>query len=432
MKFRIKYNPDAEIGVIGALVFQGNHASIHVQKAMLQIESSFFYKSIHQELFNVIKKCFDNKHPFDFVALAGMGFDGETTDLINRMAENFFTASRLFYEIDDLKRNHELRQQIHLLKKTYISCNKEPLASLSQDLLFDGLQEIGNIRVKKLEDGATYEEIKLAHEAGEFKNNEIVKTGIDGFEDCRNGSLITIAGASGAGKTFFGIYLMDCIARYQQSKQCLFFSLEMARNEIWERHLAILNGRQIPSNKFRVYDQPRIDIEYIETVCRLQSLQIPLSVIVVDYLTLVTSKSKYDRDDLKMSDISQRLAALSLELNCVVICLSQVNRDASKRDKSDRCPYPTDVADSVGSVRSSSWWIGIDRPETYSDALTDKNLFTAKCRKNRRGENFEAYFDFNNGCFKSRPKPFFNKTQDKTMKEKFSDTLALNKQLGKF
>jgi replicative DNA helicase len=428
--FRPKHNPEAELGIIGTLVFEGSHGSIHVQKAILQLEAAFFYKPTHQELFNLIKKCFDNKQPFDLVSLLGMKLADDVFDLMSLISDNFFSTSRLFDEIDELKRNYELRQQMELLKKTYVACENEPLSSLAQDLLFDGLQKIGNVRVKKLEDGATYDDIKRAYDAGEFKNNEIVETGLDEFADCRNGSLITIAGASGIGKTFFGIYLMDCIARYQPNKQCLFFSLEMARNEIWERHLAILDGRKVNGDKFRIYDQPRIDIEYIETVCRLQALQCPLSVIVIDYLALVTSKTKHDRHDLAMADISQRLAALSLELNCVVICLSQVNRDASKRDKSDRCPYPMDVADSIGSVRSSSWWLGIDRPETYSDDHLDKNLFVVKCRKNRRGENFDAYFDFNNGCFKPRKKPFWNVPDGKTTKQRFDERLALDRQIG--
>jgi replicative DNA helicase len=157
--------------------------------------------------------------------------------------------------------------------------------------------------------------------------------------------------------------------------------------------------------KMRVYDQPRIDIEYIETVCHLQAMKHPLSVVVIDYLGLVTSCKKYDREDIKISDITQRLTALSIKLNCIVICLTQVNRDPSKRNQNDRCPYPADVADSVGSVRSSSLWIGIDRPELYQDELVNKNLFVAKCRKNRRGDNFEAYFDFNKGRFVERMKP---------------------------
>ena len=121
----------------------------------------------------------------------------------------------------------------------------------------------------------------------------------------------------------------------------------------------------------------------------------------------VTSKQKYDREDLKISDITQRLTALAMKLKCIVIGLTQVNRDPAKRSKDDRCPYPSDVADSVGSVRSSSLWIGIDRPELYQDDFVSKNLFVAKCRKNRRGDNFEAYFDFNGGRFKERQKPFY-------------------------
>src|SRR5690606_33030387 len=95
-------------------------------------------------------------------------------------------------------------------------------------------------------------------------------------------------------------------------------------------------GYTLPDGK--VFDHARIDIDYIETIAHLQAMEKPLSVIVVDYLGLVTTRNKHEREDLKISDITQRLAALAMNLNCIVIGLSQVNRDSSKRQKDDRCP----------------------------------------------------------------------------------------------
>jgi replicative DNA helicase len=235
---------------------------------------------------------------------------------------------------------------------------------------------------------------------------------------------------------------MEMISRHQPTKQTLFFSLEMARNEIWERHLSILAGKDFSdmthheqlaaiasgmTKEHKVFDEPRIDIDYIETVCHIESMRKPISVIVVDYIGLVTSKQKHEREDLRIADITQRLTALAMKLKCIVIGLTQTNRDASKRPKEDRCPYPSDVADSVGSVRSSSLWIGIDRPELYDDDFTKKNIFVAKCRKNRRGDNFEAYFDFNGGKFVERDKPFWERQGDVTVKQKFKNRFVVDR-----
>lgn len=417
-----KHNPEAELGVIGTLITLGDHQSIVVQEAFLRLREDFFYRPAHKELFNIIKKCYENKHWFDISSM--MDSTRGSSSLQDYLAEsvmgNFFTHSRMSSEITQLEHLWELREQQQVLMNAIVSSYREPVTNIACDLLFTGLQKAGNIKVSKMEDGADYADIADSYLKGEFKNNAVVETGIAQFGDIFNSSLVVIAGDSGVGKTFFGIYLMHQIAIHQREKQSLFFSLEMTRNDIWERHIAIIANKSFDElskeelsaaiaasleRKTRVYDQPRIDIEYIETVCHLQAMKKPLSVVVVDYLGLITSCKKYDREDIKISDITQRLTALSIKLNCIVICLTQVNRDPSKRNQNDRCPYPTDVADSVGSVRSSSLWIGIDRPELYQDDLVNKNLFVAKCRKNRRGDNFEAYFDFNKGRFVERMKP---------------------------
>lgn len=440
-----KHNPESEVGVIGALIADGDYKSMLTQEAMLRLRDEFFYNPFHKKLFKVIRKCYDNKHWFDFSSMMdAVRHDIELADyLVVVIGGNLFTGNRLGLEIDDLERLWELRGQYKEIITALKSSYDEPLSDVASQILFDGIQKAGAIKVNAIEDGANYEEISDSYLKGEFACNSIVKTGIKQFLEVRNGSFITIAGASGVGKTFFGTYLMHQIAIYQPEKQCLFFSLEMARNEIWERHIAIIANKPFEelskhdlnetigkslANEIRVYDQTRIDIDYIETVCLLGSMRKPISVIVVDYIGLVASKQKYDREDLKISDITQRLTALSLKLKCVVIGLTQVNRDPAKRAKDDRCPYPSDVADSVGSVRSSSLWIGIDRPELYDDSFASKNLFVAKCRKNRRGDNFEAYFDFNGGLFTERQKLFYQTTSKDGILERLKKTSSYRNQ----
>jgi replicative DNA helicase len=119
----------------------------------------------------------------------------------------------------------------------------------------------------------------------------------------------------------------------------------------------------------------------------------------VDYLGLVQNKGNFERNDLKQSDITSKLAQLAIELNCIVIALSQINRGASNRGAEDRCPWPHDAADSSGGHRSSSLWLGVDRPELYQDDPCYRNQFVVKCRKNRFGNTFDLIFAFNEGTF---------------------------------
>jgi len=417
MKHKVKSNPEAEVGVLGTLIAIGSPKDVTIKKAMLQLDDFLFYNQNYRELYEFIRKCFDSAQWFDISSLLGMNLSISIHETLAHCVQGqLFTGNLLDHHIEELRKLHELRTQIYILGNTLSACLSEPTSSIASDIIRNGVHDMAAVTMNKLQEGSTFKEIYQQYINGEFKNDAHVRCGIKQFGAIKNCGLITIAGASGVGKTFFSIYFMDEIIKYQPEKQFLFFSLEMKRNDIWDRYLAIrLNKNQIADHERgcalpdgKVFDHARIDIDYIETIAHLQAMEKPLSVIVVDYLGLVTTKNKHEREDLKISDITQRLAALAMNLNCIVIGLTQVNRDSAKRNKDDRCPYPSDVADSVGSVRSASLWIGIDRPETYDDSSAVKNLFVAKCRKTRYGNNFEAWFDFNDGRFRERGKPFFN------------------------
>ena len=231
-------------------------------------------------------------------------------------------------------------------------------------------------------------------------------------------SLIIVAAGASVGKTGFSIYLTDVIARAQPDTESLFFSIEMEYKHIWMRHVGICAGKpfdklshderlgamsklsQVP---MRIYDTAMChavaDIDFILTTARLRAMERPISVIVVDYLGLVETKQSFERNDLKQSYITGKLAQIAIELNCTVIALSQINRGAANRGVEDRCPWPHDAADSSGGHRSASLWFGVDRPELYQDDPYYRNQFVVKCRKNRFGDTFETIFAFNGGSF---------------------------------
>ena len=250
-------------------------------------------------------------------------------------------------------------------------------------------------------------------------------------------SLVIVAAGASVGKTGFSIFLMDCIARVQPDSESLFFSIEMEYKHIWMRHVGICAGKPFDKLSYdermgavtksiqvpmKIYDTAMChavaDIDFILTTARLRAMEKPISVIVVDYLTLVETKMHFERNDLKQSYITGKLAQLAIELNCTVIALSQINRGAANRGIEDRCPWPHDAADSSGGHRSASLWFGVDRPELYQDDPSYQNQFVVKCRKNRFGDIFEMVYGFNGGAFgKYSPSPYYRPFAPKKSKE---------------
>lgn len=413
----IKVNPEAEIGVLGSLILDGSPKSTVVQLVMLTLDEAMFYQPIHRELFNIIKKCFELEQAFDLSLLLGGDVSNDIYNLIiDSVAGKYFSPSMLDAYLLELKRLYEIRTMINSIISGYKQCMRETNSEVAQQLLTHAIESAGNVATGATKIGATYDEIRQEHLLDRQNNaGIIVKCGIKGFGEIRKRSLITIAGGSGIGKTFFSIYFMHNLVIFQPEKQFLFFSLEMPRCDIWDRHLSIMLNKPInelteadrntsmPTGKVFDGDGANITIDRIETIAKFEAMKRPVSVIVIDYIALIAKKDPRQSNYDHITTVSNRLAVLSVTLDCVVIALSQVNRDPAKRGKEDRCPYPEDVADSTGSVRSSGLWLGIDRPELYNDDADKKNKFVVKCRKSRYGNNFETWFDFNGGRFVETP-----------------------------
>lgn len=410
-----------------------------VQKAFLRLTGDCFYTAVNGQLFALIKSAFSKQQCIGFVDILCAIEAGNNIlhDALAWIMDNFrqfsVNTNSLESDIDKLLVFSTLRKQLYIADSMLpeVKTCRDPHDA--QSILLTKIKEISNLNYNESKHGISNSELADLFYEGSMSEDLIIPTTCEQLNAALNGgvmakSLITVAAGPGVGKTGFAIYLLDCIGRNQPNTQSLFFSLEMESKHIWMRHVGIKGGKQFDkldaderlealglalALPIKLYDsascKSAADIDFIVTTARLEAMERPLSVIVVDYLGLVESKGHFERNDLKQSDITTKLAKLALELNCVVIALSQINRAASSRSSDDRCPYPSDAADSSGSHRSSTLWLGVDRPELYNDDPCYRNQFVVKCRKNRFGGTFELIFAFNDGTFAEVEAGYFRK-----------------------
>jgi replicative DNA helicase len=430
---------ELEQRVLEYLMGIGEHTNIRAQKAFLKLTSDCFYNLYHDELFALVKNEFTKQQGFNFVDILVL-IPKSNDELFNSL-QWIINNNRQFYinnksleaDIDKLILLNTLRKQMVIAQQTIVDVTAQPNAIEAQTILNQGITEISNLNYQQSKDGVYNVEIAEAYLDGDLSEDMKIPTTCDSLNIALDGgimpkSLIIIAAGASVGKTGFSIFLMDCIARAQPNTECLFFSIEMESKHIWTRHVGIRAGKKFDKLNFneknqaitsslevpvKIYDAVMCrsvsDIDFIITTSRLRAMEKPLSVIVVDYLGLVQNKGTFERNDLKQSDITSKLAQLAIELNCTVIALTQINRGAANRANDDRCPWPHDAADSSGGHRSSALWIGVDRPELYLEDQSFKNQFVIKCRKNRFGDNFELIFAFNEGTFAETSPGYFRK-----------------------
>ena len=243
-----------------------------------------------------------------------------------------------------------------------------------------------------------------------IQNRDSAYTGIPtGFVDLDNlmsglqpGNLIVVAARPGIGKSSLAMNIARNIAVDRQP--VAMFSLEMSRMEIGMRLLCaearvpwdrIRNKRVGPDDWQRVvhaaevlHDAPlsivdsgNVNIVDIRAKARrMRSSSEGLSLIIVDYLQLMTSPSvrRPDNRQQEVAEISRNLKMLAKELHVPVMALSQLNRNPEAR--ADKRPQLSDLRESGAIEQDSDVVMFIHRDDNDPEKKKQAELIVAKHR----------------------------------------------------
>jgi replicative DNA helicase len=216
-----------------------------------------------------------------------------------------------------------------------------------------------------------------------------VPTGFANLDHLTNGlhagQMIVIAARPALGKSTLALDLARA-ASIKHGLACVFFSLEMSRNEItmrllsaearislqsmrtgkmnpddWSR-LARRMGEIAPAPMF-IDDSPNMSMMEIRAKCRRLKQQHDLRLVIVDYLQLMTSSRRVDNRQQEVSELSRSLKLLAKELNVPVIAVAQLNRSAEQR--SDKRPMLADLRESGAIEQDADVVILLHREDAY-------------------------------------------------------------------
>lgn len=193
----------------------------------------------------------------------------------------------------------------------------------------------------------------------------------DILKGLRPGNLVIVAGKPGTGKTVLGTNLADKIAT-KDGKSALIFSLEMPQAELVKRALAAAGGVSktwidaggkdsdeywpmltsavniLQNADVRLCDKGSLTFSRLCNIARFQHRAKPLHLIVVDYLTLIRpdKDSRFGTRSQEVGAFSRGLKALAKELNIPVVVLAQLNRASDGRAAAEAKPRMSDLRDS--------------------------------------------------------------------------------------
>ena len=217
---------------------------------------------------------------------------------------------------------------------------------------------------------------------------------------------VLIAARPSMGKTAFVLNLVDHIA-VKKGLPAMVFSLEMSKEQLVNRMLAmesnvdsqklrtgtlsdsdwdaVVEGIGVIGNsKLIIDDTPGISIMELRSRCRKMKLEYGLSVVIIDYLQLMSGSGKGgDNRQQEISEISRSLKGLARELSAPVIALSQLSRACETRQ--DHRPMLSDLRESGAIEQDADVVMFLYRDDYYNKDTDMPNIAEVIIAKQRNG-----------------------------------------------
>lgn len=217
-------------------------------------------------------------------------------------------------------------------------------------------------------------------------------TGFSDFDNLTSGlqpsDLVILAARPAMGKTALALNIAQYVAM-RDEKPAAVFSLEMAREALLFRLLCA--EARVDQHRFRsgylsreeqgkvvaalgrlaeapiyIDDTPALTVLEMRAKCRRLQAEKGVSLVVVDYLQLMSGRGRYENRTQEISSISRGLKALAKELRVPLIAVSQLSRAPEQRG-GDHRPQLSDLRES-GSIEQDADVVAfIFRREVYRD-----------------------------------------------------------------
>lgn len=413
---------EAEQSVLGGLMLD-NEAWDRVSEKV--VEQDFYLRS-HRFIFSAMLRLAESNQPIDLITVSeALEANQQLDDIggfayLGEIAKNTPSAANILAYAEIVRERAVVRDMI----------------AVAHDIADAGYDTQGRTSAELLDFAETKvfkiaEQRANANEGPEPINNILAKTidkidelyrspqnGITGLstgyvdlDKMTNGlqpsDLIIVAARPSMGKTTFAMNLAEHAA-ITSDKPVLIFSLEMPSDQIMMRMLASLgriNQTKVRTGQLEDEDWARLSsaIEllntkgkmYIDDASGLTPTEVRsrarrvarehggLSMIMVDYLQLMTVPGLSENRTLEIAEISRSLKALAKELKVPVIALSQLNRSLEQR--ADKRPVNSDLRESGSIEQDADLIMFIYRDEVYNDDSQDKGLAEIIIGKQRNG-----------------------------------------------
>ena len=420
-------NIDAERAVLGAMMLVGEN-KVSIPQALKMLQPDSFYHQKYRDIFTAIVNLFEAGKAVDLltvtVALESMGKIEAVggVPFIDELIDSTPTAANIEYYAE-LVANEAVRRSMiqisaSISKRAYDGTEDvEALLSDAQSAFLDvshsnedgvvGIKDAVKKMLHRLEAVYNTEEHILGLATG-FADLDVMTSGLE------PGDYIILAGRPSMGKSALVQNIMERVCFHDKVPTYL-SSLEMAPEAVVMRFVASVSGVNMQSMRTgNLYEgdwekltlgasivsgapmlidgTAKMTPTQLRSKVLLAHSALDIGLIVVDYLQLMVPKRHKGTENEEVQEISRSLKALAREIDCPLIAVSQLNRQAEQRP--DNRPKLSDLRSS-GAIEQDGdhVWL-LYRPGYYKkdDPDTAAELIVAKQRQGPTG-TIELNFD---------------------------------------
>ena len=393
-----------------------------------------FYSTRHKAIFSAVVALDAKNSPYDAVLVNNWleshdmsvqtGGEQYLMQIMQDSSAGFYNLIPYAEKLKDFTacRKLESEAQKIILKARNLRVSRGELIQEAQSMLAEINTEQASESLFHIHDAATSTFIEM-HNKIEAVTQGVtpikgIQTGIHDLDqklgDVEPGSLLVLAARPAMGKTTMLQTIANHVAIFQ-NKPALIMSGEMPMDQIAMRMCCAIGPADIgrvrnaphtlSQDEFTAYtnavtllknvpmlinDTSRPSIANVrESMRKMKHQYGSIGAVFIDYLQIMKTTKQFAREDLKIAYFTGELKALAKQYNCVVVLLSQLNRDLEKRP--NKRPMLSDLRESGAIEQDADQIVFLYRDEVYNKESKQVGIAEAIVGKNRHGEQGTAY-----------------------------------------
>ncbi len=417
---KIPKSKEAEQIVLGSLLYNGEEIG---PKIIGEVKADQFYWKEHRIIYKTISELYEDNKPIEIMAVSnkleekGKLNKANGREYLADLSDKVITTANIEHYIDTVQNKATLRQLIKRGKEiSELGRNEEQdvteVLDKAEEKIFDITKSGGDTGYSLMSEelNSRIETLEELHHSKE----EVINGIPTGFSDLdyklsglKGGQLITMAGRPGMGKTSLALAIARHAAMDDLGVGVI--SLEMSKDEVQDRilcgdarvNLQRARNGDLSSEDFgkltnsagkfhnktiAIEDTPHLPVVDVKAKARRMKAKDGVDIIVVDYLQLMQGSGGHNTREQEVSSMTRSLKGLARELDIPIISVSQLNREAERRQ--DKRPKLADLRESGAIEQDSDIVLFVYRDGYYNDSeggVDETEIIIAKQRNGPLG-----------------------------------------------